>query len=109
MLLNRQSDMCCIGCLSTADTLLDDARSLNADVVLLDLTMPGLPPLNALGALAASGSPARVLVFSGYDDLETSDAVFAAGGWGLISKLADPMDVLVAIRRIARGETLFPG
>lgn len=106
-LLDRQTDMKCVGCLDSADTLLHAARTLRPDVILLDLTMPGLPPLTAIASLAADHIPARVLAFSGYDDADTRDAVFTAGGWGLVSKLAEPAEVLEAIRVVARGGTRF--
>lgn len=108
-LLDGEHDLTCVGVLASADELVAEAVRLRADVVVVDLTMPGLDPLEAVGSLGRVLPGVRVLVFSGYDDPATVDAVFASGAWGIVSKSDPPRAVVEAVRRVARGETCFPG
>jgi len=66
--------------------------------VVLDLTMPGPDPVEAIRVLAERAPSCRVIAFSGYDDPETKDEVCRAGAWGLVSKHGEPRDLLRAIR-----------
>jgi DNA-binding NarL/FixJ family response regulator len=68
---------------------------------MLDLTMPGRPPLDALRDLCTAVPETRVIAFSGHDDQRTTDEAIRAGAWELISKHCDPVDVINAIRRVA--------
>lgn len=104
-LIDSQTDMACVGVIHTATQLVDEVIRLQPDIVVLDLTMPGKPPLHAMSDLAIVSPTVRVLAFSGYDDEATKRRVFEAGAWGLVSKNGSPGDVLNAIRQIYRGET----
>lgn len=98
-LLNMESDLECVGELESADRLVEEVMQRRADVVLLDLTMPGCNSVEAIRALVARVPCCRVLVFSGYDDQQTQDEVRRAGAFGLVSKSASPDNVLAAIRK----------
>jgi DNA-binding NarL/FixJ family response regulator len=104
-LIDSQQDMSCVGLLHDAKQLEIEDERLQPDVVVLDLSMPGKPPINALRELSSKAEQPRVLAFSGYDDPSTKQKVFEAGAWGLASKNGDPRDVLEAIRQVHRGET----
>ncbi|MBF0372036.1 MAG: response regulator transcription factor [Alphaproteobacteria bacterium] len=101
--------MCCAGVLHCADRLADEAEASAADVVLLDLRMPGRDPLDALAELAERRPETRVIVFSGLLDDATVDRAVAAGAWGCLEKAVDAAPILEAIRQVAGGETVFPG
>lgn len=107
-LINSEPDMACVGTLDSADGLTEEVDGKHVDVVLLDFTMAGKPPLEAIGELAESSPKTRVLVFSGYDDPATLNKALDAGAWGLVSKHEDPMSVITAIRRVAGGEVYMP-
>lgn len=104
-LIDSQRDMSCVGMLHDANQLDAEVDRLQPDVVVLDLSMPGKPPLNALRELSSKSQQPRVLAFSGFDDASTRQKVFEAGAWGLASKNGDPHAVLEAIRQVHRGET----
>lgn len=107
--ISGESDMEVVGTLSSADRLSEEAVRVRPQIVLLDLTMPGKPPLDALSELGDVAPETRVIVFSGYDDPETKDQVFDAGAWELVSKHDDVSAVLAAIRRVARGDANIRG
>lgn len=107
-LIDFESDMRSAGTLGSADSLVAVAKRLKPDVIVLDLTMPGHPPLEALRELCGVTPETRVIIFSGYDDRGTVEEAIDAGAWGLVSKHNEPMEVVAAIRRVAQGETCFP-
>lgn len=100
-IVDAQDDMVSVGTLGNADRLEAEVTDRGADLVLLDLTMPGRDPLEALDRLVATAPAVRVLVFSGYDDAATTSRVVARGACGLLSKSLDPDQVLARIRTAA--------
>ena len=106
--IDHETDMECVGCLGSADRLLDVAAETRADVVVLDATMPGRDPLDALREAHARLPAVRVLVYSGYDDQESVDRAIEAGVWGYLSKDAGPDRLVAAIRTIRGGEFVGP-
>ncbi|HYE03070.1 MAG TPA: response regulator transcription factor [Phycisphaerales bacterium] len=106
-LVDSEPDMCCVGTLGSATGLEQLARGSGADVVVVDLSMPGPEPLEAIRALVEQSPGCRVVAFSGYDDEQTASAAYSAGAWGLVSKHDSPEALLVAIRRVAAGGVAF--
>jgi DNA-binding NarL/FixJ family response regulator len=74
-------------------------------VAVLDARMPRISGLDVLRALSASGSPTRVVLYTGYgDDALLSDALDAGVG-GVIDKEAPVDDLVRAIKIVAGGGT----
>ncbi len=106
-LLGGQPDMVCVGTLDRADRVQATAEAEAADVVLMDLTMPGADPLEVVRAMNASGCPAKVVFYTGRQGDGLVDRLMDAGAWGMVDKLCTPTEILSALRRVARGETAF--
>lgn len=108
-----ESDMENAGCLHAADDLLTEVNRTRANIVLLDLGMPGKDPLAAVRELAIAQADsgrsggARVIVFSGRSDEGAVDGAVKAGAWGYLSKNAEIAVMLQAIREVARGGISF--
>jgi DNA-binding NarL/FixJ family response regulator len=100
-MINGQPDLENVGGMASADGLSDEVERRRPDVVVLDLNMPGSPPLAAIRELAVRAPQCRVITYSGHDDDATICAALDAGAWEHISKNRDPFDILHAIRRVA--------
>ncbi|MGW3619344.1 response regulator [Micromonospora arida] len=82
-------------------------ETLRPDVVLMDLRMPGMDGVTAIGKLARSGSTARVLVLTTYDtDADVLPAV-EAGATGYLLKDTPREELVRAVRAAARGESVL--
>ncbi|MEN3306428.1 MAG: hypothetical protein V7603_2630 [Micromonosporaceae bacterium] len=83
------------------------AEALRPDVVLMDLRMPEMDGVAAIGALRSRGVPARVLVLTTYDtDRDVLPAV-EAGATGYLLKDAPRAELLRAVQAAARGEAVL--
>jgi DNA-binding NarL/FixJ family response regulator len=105
--ISAEPDMESAGTLNRADELATEVARSRADVVLLDMTMPGRDPLTALRELAAAqgGEPSvRVIAYSGHDDRESIEKARSAGACGYLSKDAEITVLLQAIRDAAAGK-----
>lgn len=100
----------CIGGLRSANKLVGEVQrhSPPPDVVVLDATMPGMNPLEALRQLVTTCPLTRTIIYSGCDDPELVDLARTAGAWGYVSKGAEPTVLLDAVREVASGSTVFP-
>jgi DNA-binding NarL/FixJ family response regulator len=83
------------------------AKELDPDVVLMDLRMPGGNGVDAIAALASSGSRAHVLVLTTYDTDRDIMAALDAGATGYLLKDAPRDELFAAIRAAAAGESVL--
>lgn len=83
------------------------ARSLEPDVVLMDLRMPGGSGVEATATLTGSGARARVLVLTTYDSDRDIMAALDAGATGYLLKDARREELFGAIRTAAAGESVL--
>ncbi len=95
------------GYLPTADGLLGKVKETGADVILLDIEMPGPDPFEAIGDLRRRFPDARVLVLSAYVRDHYFEAAIEAGAWGYLSKGDRPECLVDAVRKAANGEFAF--
>ena len=83
------------------------ALSLDPDVVLMDLRMPGGSGVDAIGELTRRGTRARILVLTTYDtDTDTLPAI-EAGATGYLLKDAPREELFAAVRAAAEGRTVL--
>ncbi|GAA4887442.1 response regulator [Streptomonospora salina] len=83
------------------------ARSLEPDVVLMDLRMPGTGGVDAISELARLGLGARVLVLTTYASDSDVGPAIEAGATGYLLKDTSPDELMRAVRLAARGETVL--
>ena len=79
-----------------------------ADVLLLDLHLPGLDGLTLLPHLRQQWPGMRVLVFSTASTLELVERLQVLGASGFVPKSADADHLLAAIRAVYAGKQTFP-
>lgn len=99
-----------VGEAADGDEALAVVRETGADVVLMDLHMPGTDGITATRGISAAYPDAAVLVVSMLDDDASVFAAMRAGARGFVLKGADPDELRRAISSVANGEAIFgPG
>jgi DNA-binding NarL/FixJ family response regulator len=112
VLVNGEDDMEVVGQASDGAEAVRLARSTRADVVLMDVRMPGMDGLEATRLIAGDDDLAgvRVLMLTTFDLDEYVFEALRAGASGFLLKDADPAELLHAVRVVAAGEALLsPG
>jgi len=84
------------------------ARQHVVDMVILDITMPGLDGLDVISRIKASGLNSRILVLTSQPPLFYSQRCMKAGAAGFISKTQDLSELLRAIKGGMDGYMFFP-
>ncbi|MCA1900432.1 MAG: response regulator transcription factor [Chloroflexi bacterium] len=104
LLLESQPDFRVIGEASSGLETLELAGRLQPDLILLDLSMPGLGGLDALPALNKTCPSAKILVLTMHDDPQYLRAALKNGAAGYVLKKAADAELISAIRAVLRGE-----
>jgi DNA-binding NarL/FixJ family response regulator len=90
--------------LHRADSVIEELDRQPADVVLIDLNMPGRPPLPVIGEIRTHFPGTRIIAFSAYDDQESVNSALQAGASGYISKMQGLQSIMSGVRRVAGGQ-----
>ncbi|GAA4566202.1 response regulator transcription factor [Planotetraspora kaengkrachanensis] len=109
ILVDTAPDLTVVGQAATGDEAVRLARSTRADVVLMDIRMPGMDGLAATRAITSDGelSPVKVLVLTTFEIDEYVFAALRAGASGFLGKSVEAAELHDAIRLIARGDSLL--
>ncbi len=108
-LLEAQPDMRVVGEAGDGAEAVALASQLRPDVVLLDISMPGVDGLQALKRMQSAGLPSRPLVLTMHAENEYLFQVLESGGYGYVLKQGVDTDLFEAIRTVAAGEVfLYP-
>lgn len=97
-----------VGTSEGAEELEARVEELSPDVVILDLSMYGRDPLDAMRSVKERVPGTRFLVSSSWDDEETIDRAFQAGASGYLVKEGNFDALADAIRRVAKDEKVVP-
>jgi two-component system, NarL family, response regulator NreC len=103
LLVNAQSDMEVVAEVGDGQAAVERTRSLRPDVVVLDLTMPGMTGLAAAKALKNAEAPTAVVALTRHDDDAYVQQLVAAGASGYVLKQSSSTELLRAIRIAAAG------
>jgi DNA-binding NarL/FixJ family response regulator len=96
-----------VGEASDGTEALAAAGSLQPDVILMDLRMPGMGGAAAIRSLAERGDPARVLVLTTYDTDSDVGPALEAGATGYLLKDSPREELVRAVQAAARGEAVL--
>ena len=89
--------------------LSDAVRELSPDVVLTDLSMPGLDGVAAITQLLALQPELPILVLTMHEDDVHVFAALRAGARGYLVKGADGSEIVRAVHSVASGEAVYGG
>jgi DNA-binding NarL/FixJ family response regulator len=102
--LSALPDFRVVGIAASGQELLERLKSQPADVLLVDLEMPGL---DGLGALSKLPSSQKALVVTMHDSEVTRSAAKRIGARGLLSKSTPLIELAAGIRAVSAGHDLF--
>ncbi|MDQ1497575.1 MAG: hypothetical protein QOI86_915, partial [Actinomycetota bacterium] len=105
--LGTRPDFEVVGEAGDGETAVAEAARLRPDVILMDLVMPGVDGLEAIGRIRAADPHARILVLTSFASADQVLPALRAGAAGYLLKDAAPGDVEAAIRAVHRGEGLL--
>lgn len=104
MILEVQDDIEVVAEAGDGAAAVEAARTLDPDVVLMDVRMPDTDGIEATRRLAAAGLRARVLMLTTFDTDEYVYEAMRAGASGFLLKNAPPAELVSALRATARGD-----
>ena len=99
--LSRTCDI--VGAVKDGPAALEAVGTLRPDVIVLDISMPGMSGLEVAGRLRRAGSIVPIVFLTIHDDEELVQAAQAAGGIGYVSKTMLPSDLIVAVNEACAG------
>jgi two-component system, NarL family, nitrate/nitrite response regulator NarL len=100
---------CCdvVGRVGDGREALKAAQALHPDVVVLDISMPGLNGFEVAQRLRATGSRAAVVFLTVHDGDDFVQAALAAGGVGYVVKPRLASDLIIAVHEAHAGRTFI--
>jgi two-component system invasion response regulator UvrY len=101
--LGEQVDLRVTGEAGDGAGALQLARGGEIDVLVMDLAMPDQSGVDALAAIKARFPDLPVLILSGYPETHYATTLLKQGASGYLNKECDPMEIVEAIRTVARG------
>jgi len=100
-----ESEFDIIGAVTNGQALLDEAAVLDPDIVVLDITMPGLPGIETARRLRETGSHAKIVFLTVHEDPDFIREALATGALGYVVKPRLASDLLVAMREALEGRS----
>ena len=108
-LLAQADGIAVVGECSDGSEVLDAAITVDPDVVLMDIHMPGTSGLDATRALLKTRPTVRVLMFTASMVAGHIEEAASAGAVGYLFKGGDAQALLIAVRAVAAGQAVWPG
>jgi DNA-binding NarL/FixJ family response regulator len=94
-----------VGTVTDGRGLVQTARRLRPDVIVTDISMPGMSGLEALRQIRAEGLAVKVIFLTVHSDVRLAGEALRAGASGFVVKDAAGKELIGAIREVLRGRT----
>jgi DNA-binding NarL/FixJ family response regulator len=105
--LMLESDMQVVGQSASGEDGLEMIRSLKPQVTIMDINLPGLNGQQVTHLVVQEKIPTRVLLVTGYDEMEQAVHAALAGAAGYLAKDIEPEMLIKAIRDVADSKFVF--
>jgi DNA-binding NarL/FixJ family response regulator len=107
-IINSQSDMLLVAQASSGGEAIQTFRDHQPDVTLMDLRLPDMSGIDAMIAIRAEFSDARIIMLTTFEgDVEVQRAL-QAGARGYMLKSRPPKDLVEVIRQVHAGKKRVP-
>jgi DNA-binding NarL/FixJ family response regulator len=103
LLVDSQQDMAVVGESADGNGVLDQAAALKPDIIVMDISMPGMNGLVATRTLKKAQPNVTIVALTRHDDDAYLNELLRAGASGYILKQSAPVQLLQAIRAVAAG------
>jgi DNA-binding NarL/FixJ family response regulator len=107
-LIGAHSGMSVVGEAKSGAEAIEMFRSVQPDVVLMDLRMPGISGIDAITVIRSQDASARILVLTTFDGDEDIHQAITAGAHGYVLKSSGAAELVEAIRAVAAGLRYIP-
>ena len=101
--LLKEHDFNVVGAVGDGEKLMESARRLKPDVIVTDLSMPGLTGLDVLVKLKAEKTESKVVVLTMHNDAERATAALKAGASAFLLKESAGEELVTAIHQALQG------
>jgi DNA-binding NarL/FixJ family response regulator len=107
--LDLEDDLLVVGEVADGQAAVRQAHGERADIVLMDIRMPGLDGIEATRRIRADENLAgvRIIILTTFETDDNVVAALYAGASGFLGKGASPDEIVDAIRIVANGEALL--
>lgn len=102
-IINAQDDMEVVDEAEDGLTVIDKARELQPDVILMDITMPGLGGLEATRQIKSTLPSVKIVVLTIHASEEFLFHALKVGADGYLTKAVHELEVVFAIRAVTKG------
>ncbi len=102
-LINAEPDMVVVGEAGDGYSAVQQATLLRPDVVVMDISMPGMSGAGATGRIKREHPEVKVIALTAYEDNGYIGQMLQAGAAGYVLKLAAAEELIKAIRVVAAG------
>jgi DNA-binding NarL/FixJ family response regulator len=92
-----------VGMVSDGQAAVDATLALEPDIVVLDISMPGMSGIDAARELRTRGSTAKIVFLTVHEDTDILATCFAAGGLGYVVKVLMETDLIPAMNDALAG------
>ena len=103
LLLQEAADIAVVSEAATGEEALKRYAELKPDVVVMDISMPGMGGLEAVTRLLAKDPAVKILILSAHEDSIHPKRLLKAGAAGYLSKRVAPEELIHAIHEVAAG------
>lgn len=106
--VNKESDMKIICEFDNGEDLLAQFQDVSADLIILDINLPGKSGLDVLQEIRRQKSQIPIIIYSGYDEQRYGVRAIKSGANAFLSKDNINISIVEVIRKIAKGSKFIP-